>query len=426
MVEEMQGGHMLAAPAQPFDEQLPGRDRESFESRRIVRDHAPARDILLVEDEQQLRESMATRLEEEGYSVAHAPGGAQVLHLLQHGRHRLLLLDLRLPGMDAMDVLGSLRADPALRPPAVLILADPRDRDQVLAALEAGADDYLTKPFDLQDLALRVSLWLHRVSAATRLAPPGLRVWSLGRFYVEHGGQVRLHADTRPQKARALFTYLLSREGRPVARAEAFTLLWPGAEPDLQATSLRTLLYQLRRQLGLAAQGTRFLEVGAQRLALRLGPGDWWDVAEFRAWLAEGERWLLAGDADRALDAYAAGLALYGGDYLEEEQDALWARQLRGQLRMEWLDALCVLARLYGGRAAWVEQEAALRRVLLADAYREPERRALMELLAANGRRAEALLLYRELETLLRTELAATPAAETRALVARITAQDAS
>ena len=78
------------------------------------------------------------------------------------------------------------------------------------------------------------------------------------------------------------------------------------------------------------------------------------------------------------------------------------------------------MAQLHGELGQQIEQEAVLRRVLLADPYREPDGRALMDLLGAQGRNAEALVLYRELEALLRTTLGASPAPETQALAARL------
>lgn len=377
-------------------------------------------DILVAEDDPTVREMVHQVLQDEGHTVAGATDGEQALALLQDGHYRLLLLDLMMPGVDGFGVLHALRAEPALRPPAVLILSALREPAGVLAALEGGADDYISKPFDIVDLTLRVNLWLRRTSPTTPRRAPGVRVHTLGRFYVEHGGHIQIHADTRPQKAAALFTYLLGRQDRFVSRSEVSAALWPATPDDLRQMSLRTLLYQVRQLLVAPPAWPSCLVISSARLALRLGPGDWWDVAEFRAWVAEGERWQRAGDMARALDAYAAGVALYSGAYLDEMPEAAWARALRVRLHGEWLTALRAMAHLHGARGEVVEQEAVLRRVVQADPFHEPQLRALMELLAAQGRPAEALVLYQELETLLRATVPAGPAAETRALAARI------
>src|SRR3954452_15298143 len=166
---------------------------------------APGRDILVIEDDPGVADVLRLALQSEGYTVDVAADGEQGLTYLQQRRYRLLLLDLLLPGLDGMGVLRALRAEPAWRPPVVIILSALQVRADVLRALEAGADDYLTKPFDLNDLALRVSLWLRRVGPAAPLKPPGLRIHSLGRFYVEHGGQIRLAEGGQARKAATLF-----------------------------------------------------------------------------------------------------------------------------------------------------------------------------------------------------------------------------
>jgi DNA-binding response OmpR family regulator len=410
----------VAPSTQPYDAARPIHIERSLHIPEARDETKQTLDILVVEDEPAVRDLVEQILRDEGYSVESAADGARALRLLQRGHYRLLLLDLMMPGVDGMDILRALRAEPALRPPAILVFSALHERADVLAALEAGADDYITKPFDIADFALRVTLWLRRTSPVASLNPPGLRVHSLGRFYVEHGAQIRMHQDTRPLKARTLFTYLLSHQKYGVSRTDVLALLWPDTPEDLRATSLRTLLYQLRRLLDLPAQGLTRLHVGSARVALTLGQDDWWDVVEFRAWLAEGERRQKGGDVSRALDAYAAGVALYNGDYLAEDPDARWAGALRAQLREEWLDALSTMARLYESRGERVEQEALLRHALQADPYREVDLRALMNVLAGQGRHGEALMRYCELESLLRTSLHARPAPETQALAARL------
>jgi DNA-binding response OmpR family regulator len=381
---------------------------------------APTRDILVIEDDPGVADGLRLALQSEGYTVDVAVDGEEGLTYLQQRRYRLLLLDLLLPGLDGTGVLRALRVEPAWRPPVVLILSALQARADVLRALEAGADDYLTKPFDVTDLVLRVSLWLRRVGPAAPVGPLGVRIHSLGRFYVEHGGRIRLSEAGRARKAATLFKYLLTHQERTIPTSEVLTLLWPGVPRDLAATNLRSLLRQLRRQLGISSQALSLLQHTRTTVALRLGPNDWWDVAEFRAWVAEGARWQRAGATDEALSAFAAGAALYKGDYLAEDTGAGWAAARRAQLHEDWLTALSAMAELHGERGEHGDQETLLRTVLRVDPYRERSYRALMTLLAEQGRRAEALVLYQQLEELLRVQFGASPAPETIALASRI------
>jgi DNA-binding response OmpR family regulator len=381
---------------------------------------APRRDILVIEDDPAAAGVLRLALQREGHTVEMAADGAEGLSCLQRRRYRLLLLDLLLPGVDGLGVLRALRQEPIWRPPVVIILSALPARANVVQALEAGADDYVPKPFEVTDLVLRVSLWLRRVVPAAPAGPPGLRIHSLGRFYVEHWGQIRLTEGGQARKAATLFKYLLTHQERTIPTSEVLTLLWPGVPRDLAATNLRSLLRQLRRQLGVSSQAPSLLEHTRTTVALHLGPTDWWDVAEFGAWVAEGARWQRAGATAQALRAFAAGAALYQGDYLAEDDGAGWVAARRAQLREDWLTALSALAELHGERGEHGDQETLLRTVLRVDPYREHSYRALMTLLAEQGRRAEALVLDQQLEELLRVQFGASPAPETQALASRL------
>src|ERR1044072_9269573 len=110
--------------------------------------------ILLVEDEENLHESLKLNLELEGYQVSSAVDGSQALETLQKEYVDLVILDIMLPEIDGISVLESMRLQ-SNEVPVLILSAKNASADKVLG-LKKGADDYLTKPFDLEELLLRV------------------------------------------------------------------------------------------------------------------------------------------------------------------------------------------------------------------------------------------------------------------------------
>ncbi|HEB52412.1 MAG TPA: response regulator transcription factor [bacterium] len=122
--------------------------------------------ILIIEDEPDLRSGLQHNLELEGYKVAVAADGKEGLRKAREGQASLVLLDLMLPEMPGLDVLKHLR-DTGHETPVIIISAKGQDRDKV-QGLELGADDYLTKPFGLSELLARIRAVLRRTSAGAK------------------------------------------------------------------------------------------------------------------------------------------------------------------------------------------------------------------------------------------------------------------
>ncbi len=260
--------------------------------------------------------------------------------------------------------------------------------------------------------------------AAVDVAP--LRVQTLGGFAVWRGEEPIPSSAWASRRVASLVKCLLSAPGHRLRREEAAELLWPEAEPDASARNLRTTIHRLRRVLdGSAAPGTPTGYLRAEGDALVLAPaGDrppdetWLDATTFE----QAARAALAGQ-DAA--ACRAALTRYGGDYLPDDPYDTWAAPLRDALRRRYLDLLLHLAALCGARGAWEEAEDLLRRALAAEPGHEDAAASLMGLLAAAGRRGEALRVYQALATALEDELDVAPTAEIVALRAHLVAQDA-
>src|SRR5262245_15030022 len=119
--------------------------------------------ILLIDDDALLRRSLAFNLERAGYRVSSAANAEEALAQLRRLSPNLVLLDIGLPGMDGLDALRGIRAEIAV--PVIFLTARRRELDQVLG-LELGADDYVTKPFDLDVLLARIKAVIRRTLAA--------------------------------------------------------------------------------------------------------------------------------------------------------------------------------------------------------------------------------------------------------------------
>jgi predicted ATPase/DNA-binding SARP family transcriptional activator len=250
-----------------------------------------------------------------------------------------------------------------------------------------------------------------------------LRVRTLGAFAVWRGETLLPPTAWTSHRAVALFKCLLSAPGHRLPREQAGELLWPEADPSAGAANLRTTLHLLRQVLDEPGASHSYLRSEGTVLALAPGggtspPDDWLDATAF----ARAAHTALAGQ-DAA--ACRAALALYGGDYLPDDLYEAWATTPRASLHRQHVDLLLHLASAGGAQGELTETEACLRRVLVSEPAHEAAAARLMALLAAAGRRSEALRVYQALATALGEDLDLTPAAEIMALRARLLAQEA-
>jgi len=122
--------------------------------------------ILVVEDEDDIRELLRYNLVKEGYRVAGAASGEEALKAVRVAMPDLVLLDLMLPGLDGLEVCRSLKQDPLTRNLPIVMLTAKGEEADIVAGLELGADDYITKPFSVRVLLARLRAVLRRRSAA--------------------------------------------------------------------------------------------------------------------------------------------------------------------------------------------------------------------------------------------------------------------
>ncbi|GAA3881530.1 response regulator transcription factor [Saccharothrix violaceirubra] len=202
------------------------------------------RRVLVVEDDLTIAESVAARLRAEGFEVAVAHDGPAAVKAADDFVPDLVVLDVMLPGFDGLEVCRRLHA---VRPVPVLMLTARGDETDLLVGLAVGADDYLTKPFSIRELAARVHALLRRVdrvSAARRITLADLEI-DLTERRVQRGG---IEARLTPTEFQ-LLVHLAERPRAVQSRERLLSEVW-GWQDGMGTRTVDSHVKALRRKLG--------------------------------------------------------------------------------------------------------------------------------------------------------------------------------
>lgn len=201
--------------------------------------------IMLVEDEIHLARGICFNLEEEGLRVSHFESAEQALATLEIERFNLVILDVMLPGMDGFQACRAIRAiDP--RVPILMLTARSEDSDRV-EGLENGADDYLTKPFNLVEFLLRVKGMLRR-SSWYRPEPveEGYRFGNNEVFLLSYRAKTAQgEIDLTEMEVRVLSLFF-QKEGQAIHRSDLLRSVW-GYSSDTETRTLDNFIVRLRK-----------------------------------------------------------------------------------------------------------------------------------------------------------------------------------
>ncbi len=203
--------------------------------------------IVLIDDDALLRRSLAFNLQKAGYSVQTAESAEAGISIVRLDRPDLVLLDIGLPGMDGLEALRSFRDQMGV--PVILLTARRRELDEVLG-LELGADDYVTKPFDLDVLLAHIKAVLRRTQGAV-LASAEAEAIQVGDLAIDPGShEASIQArklDLAPREFDLLYA-LAFRAGRLVTTNDLLAQVW-GAEYEGQPQVVYVHIRWLREKL---------------------------------------------------------------------------------------------------------------------------------------------------------------------------------
>lgn len=200
--------------------------------------------ILLAEDDPQLGKAVRTGLEQQGHAVDWVQDGLEAEHAALDGNYGAIVLDLGLPRQDGMSVLQRVRAGGYAG--AVVIITARDEVPERIGGLDAGADDFVVKPFDLGELNARLRAAARRIAGRTAnvISYGDLHVDPVSRQVLQAGKPVNLTA-----REFSLLLYFLERAGRLLTRAQLHDALYSWTT-DVESNALEVHIHHLRRKLG--------------------------------------------------------------------------------------------------------------------------------------------------------------------------------
>lgn len=210
--------------------------------------------ICVVDDDPSIRRLLQVNLEAKGYEVLATESGAQTLEVIVHRPPDIFVIDLILPGMSGLELIRRVREQSAI---PIIVLSGIGYEQSKVEALEQGADDYVTKPFSVEELLARIRAAMRRAAGAHSVEP----IFTSGALSVNYDRrEVRLNGQ--PVKLTPteydLLKYLMQNAGKPLTHRMLLTAVWgPGYHDKVQY--LRVFMGHLRKKLEKDAERPQFI-----------------------------------------------------------------------------------------------------------------------------------------------------------------------
>jgi two-component system KDP operon response regulator KdpE len=214
----------------------------------------PSGTVLVVDDEPQIRRVLTTMLTSQGYPVIEARSGEEALEKIRGERVDLVLLDVNMPGMSGLETCAQIRRSGDV--PIIMLTVRNSERDKV-QALDAGADDYVVKPFGAEELLARIRAALRRASPVDTPPPfvsHDLKIDFENRLVTAKGKAIRL-----TPKEFELLRHLVANQGKPMGHRRLLQAVW-GPDYGEETEYLRVFINQLRKKIEPDPHHPRFIK----------------------------------------------------------------------------------------------------------------------------------------------------------------------
>jgi len=207
--------------------------------------------VLIVDDEADLRTLLDFNLKQAGFSTAHAATGAEALARARSLKPQVIILDLNLPDVSGTDVCRQLKSDPSTRSIPVLMLTARGAEGDRIRGLELGADDYVSKPFSVREVILRIEVVARRRASPDQPAHKLLRAGTIELDVDAHLARVDGEEVPFTLQEFRLLAYLIEGKGRVRSREDLLADVW-NTSPELETRTVDTHVKRLRDKLGAA------------------------------------------------------------------------------------------------------------------------------------------------------------------------------
>jgi DNA-binding response OmpR family regulator len=352
--------------------------------------------ILIVEDDLIICELLFSCLEKAGYRVSVAHNGESALQQIEEDLPAVMVLDLNLPGMNGLDVCRVARQDPWMNKISILMLTGKTEEEDILAGLEVGADDYMTKPFSPKLLTARVKALLRRdkgiLNSAKRDEKTAEAETQLETLVIQTLGKCELRVDSRrlswdeefsPAQRRLMAMLITAPDGK-IPQEEVQLALWPDSSSGKARSSFDSLLSRVRRSLDQTLEpfdSKRYLVVKRGYLSLE---NCLIDAHEFRRLVHKGKQQMANGDLWPAEISFSSAFSLWKGTFMPGCFGVDAGAVFQNELEHLFLESSLTFGRLLAQGKRYQQAANLLRGALKYDPINDSATRLLYQLYLAD------------------------------------------